>query len=239
MEATIHVFSAHQGMCWLTSGEGLEEERLRRRLGKLPDFDYGDSGWRGILVENGICHVQRCWKAEHFDAFGRDAAYLIFVSFPADLGVDLMRLFKTEAFTTPRKDWPAGASLTLPLGVKPKQIPTDVGSTRDWREVSAWVAGLPKDIYLECREASDDLSPILVNKGSSKLSLLQEITPLAEFKRIMSPPPPPPPTKPTQTWALIVLGVIAAIGWISAFVLIAFPQIAMCLNELLKGAFAQ
>lgn len=238
MEARIHVFSAHQGMCWLTAGEGLEEERLRRRLGKLPDFDYGDSGWRGVLVENGICHAHRCWAVDHFDAFGRDAAYLVFVSFPADLGVDLMRLFKTEAFTKPRKDWPTGATLTLPLGTKPKQVPSEASSAHDWNEASAWIAGLPKGAHFECREQEDGLAHILVNKGGSQLTLQSEDSPLAEFERMMSPPPPPP-AKPAQPWALIVLGVITVIGWISVFVLIVFPQVAMCLNELLKGAFAQ
>lgn len=237
MEATVHVFSARQGMCWLTSGEGVEEERLRRRLGKLPDFDYGDSGWRGVLVENGICHAHRCWEVEHFDAFGRDAAYLVFVSFSADLGVDLMRLFKTEAFTKPRKDWPAKASITLPIGIKPKQVPTDANSAHDWNEASAWVAGLPKDAHFECREQDNGLAHILVNKGNTKSPPSLESSPLAAFEQMMSQPPPP--LKPTQPWALIALGVVTAIGWISAFLLIVFPQIAMCLNKLLKGAFVQ
>ena len=148
-----------------------------------------------------------------------------------------MRLFKTEAFTKPRKDWPAGASLTLPLGTKPKQVPSEANSAHDWNEASAWVAGLPKDAQFECREKDDGLAHILVSKGSPKLTLQPKNSPLAEFERMMSPPPPP--AKPTHLWELIVLCVIAAIGWISAFVLIVFPQVAMCLNELLKGAFAQ
>ena len=84
MQLPIYIFSAKQGMQWLsgTSSDVVRLDTIRKRIGKLVDFDAGETPYRGILADNEVCYVYACFLAPRFDFRGRDATYFIFTEVP-------------------------------------------------------------------------------------------------------------------------------------------------------------
>lgn len=108
--AEVYVFSARDGMCWLTpvpEGQQSLANELLAAIGKTPKFDYGESAVRGFFRRGDRCYVFRCFLAPEFDVFFRDATYSIILGFelPDVAAMDIDRLFADAVFTIPRQEW--------------------------------------------------------------------------------------------------------------------------------------
>jgi hypothetical protein len=112
MRLPFAVYTATEGYCW-TAGRSHDRamlERLRRAVGKTPDFDYGASPCCGAVNDGDTVAVYRFMRAEKWDSKGRNAAYLALSFFPRALAgaVDVGRLLALEPFRAPLRcppDW--------------------------------------------------------------------------------------------------------------------------------------
>lgn len=105
MQLPIYIFSAKQGMQWLsgTSADVVRLDAIRKRIGRLADFDAGESPYRGILADNDNCYVYACFLAPRFDFRGRDATYFIFTEIPKAYrnSLNFDALLRSDLFTQP------------------------------------------------------------------------------------------------------------------------------------------
>lgn len=110
MKLPFAVYTAVEGYGWsagLTHGRPTLE-RLRRAVGKTPDFDFGASPCCGAVSAGDTVTVYRFMRAERWDFKGRNAAYLALSFFPRALaaGVDFERLLGLEPFRVPLREPP-------------------------------------------------------------------------------------------------------------------------------------
>lgn len=83
MKLPFAVYTAREGYAWQSgteSGTG-KLERLRRAIGKMPEFDFGEPASSGILNVGEEIVLYRFMRAEKADSKGRDATYLALTYF--------------------------------------------------------------------------------------------------------------------------------------------------------------
>lgn len=78
MKLPFAVYTAREGYAWQSGTEaGLAKlERLRKAIGKMPEFDFGDSASSGLLNIGDDVVLYRFMRQENADFKGRDAVYL-------------------------------------------------------------------------------------------------------------------------------------------------------------------
>jgi hypothetical protein len=110
MRLPFAVYTAYDGYGWaagLTHGRATLE-RLRRAVGKTPDFDYGAPPCCGTVSDGDTVAVYRFMRAERWDSKGRNATYLALSYFPraSAKDVDVERLLAFEPFRVPLREPP-------------------------------------------------------------------------------------------------------------------------------------
>ena len=110
MRLPFAVYTATEGYGWAAgrSHDRATLERMRRAVGKTPEFDYGAPGCCGVVNEGEMVAVCRFMRAEKWDSKGRNAAYLALSFFPraSAKDVNVERLLALEPFTVPMRDPP-------------------------------------------------------------------------------------------------------------------------------------
>ncbi len=110
MRLPFAVYTATEGYGWSAgrSHDRATLERMRRAVGKTPDFDYGAPGCCGAVNEGDMVAVYRFMRAEKWDSKGRNAAYLALSFFPraSAKDVDVERLLALEPFRVPMREPP-------------------------------------------------------------------------------------------------------------------------------------
>ena len=83
MKLPFAVYTARDGYAWQSGMDaGLAKlERLRKAIGKMPEFDFGDSAKSGMLNAGDEVVLYRFMRAEKDDSKGRDATYLAMTYF--------------------------------------------------------------------------------------------------------------------------------------------------------------
>ena len=113
------VYTADHGLEWNyekgTIGYG-ELDYCRKAFGRLPDFDAGDPGFEGVIIERERVFAVRCQNVKARDFRGRDATYIsvAWVSRSEAAETDFEALLATREMTVPLKAFPA--SFTAPVG---------------------------------------------------------------------------------------------------------------------------
>ena len=111
MKLPFAVYTARDGYAWQSGTEaGLAKlERMRKAIGKMPEFDFGDSASSGLLnVEDDVV-LYRFMRQKNADFKGRDAVYLAMTYFtrPEARFVDADAVFKAFPFVEPLPDPPS------------------------------------------------------------------------------------------------------------------------------------
>ena len=77
------VYTAREGYAWQSGTEaGLAKlDRLRKGIGKMPEFDFGDRATCGMINVGDDVVLYRFMRAEKGDSKGRDATYLALTYF--------------------------------------------------------------------------------------------------------------------------------------------------------------
>ena len=142
METKLYIFSAKDGMQWL-SGPKSEASRLtfiRQKIGRLVDFNAGERSYRGILIYEKMAYIYACFLAPRFDFRGRDATYFIFTeietSFLANLNVKA--LLRSKIFTQPLTAFQEDLSLSLSTYIIEED--TILDSEDAFSNIAKWIA---------------------------------------------------------------------------------------------------
>jgi hypothetical protein len=111
MKLPFAVYTARQGYAWqsgIACGKG-RLEIFRRCVGKMPEFDFGDPGCRGLVNEQDTIVAYRFMRQSKADSAGRDAAYLAITYFSREQArfIDADALFATYPFCEPLQSPPS------------------------------------------------------------------------------------------------------------------------------------
>jgi hypothetical protein len=107
----ISTYTAETGLAWFYDKSAIgfaELDRCRNLLGRLPDFDSGDSGYEGAAAVGGLVYVLRCVSAPKWDFRGRDATFLRVAWLDRKVAdrVDFGRILVSDEFCRLSHDYP-------------------------------------------------------------------------------------------------------------------------------------
>lgn len=111
MKLPFAVYTARDGYAWQSgteAGTG-KLERLRKAIGKMPEFDFGDSASSGMLNAGDDIVLYRFMRQEKADSHGRAALYLAMTFFPHDDArfINADSALSSPPFSHPLKDPPS------------------------------------------------------------------------------------------------------------------------------------
>ena len=142
METKFYIFSAKDGMQWL-SGRKSDTSRLtfiRQKIGKLVDFNAGECPYRGALIYKDISYIYACFLAPRFDFRGRDATYFIFTEINTSFlkKLNVKALLRSKIFTQPLTEFQEDLSLSLSTYIIEEDITPD--SEDAFSNITKWIA---------------------------------------------------------------------------------------------------
>lgn len=156
MQLPIYIFSAKQGMQWLsgTSSDVVRLDTIRKRIGKLVDFDAGETPYRGILADNEVCYVYACFLAPRFDFRGRDATYFIVTEVPkaAWNTFNFDALLRSELFTIPCSQITEGMTFDGGRFIQPFVLNT---TQQDFIGANYWLKHIPANTEIRFHQEGD------------------------------------------------------------------------------------
>ena len=84
MKLPFAVYTARNGYAWQSGTDaGIAKlDRLRKAIGKMPEFDFGDAATSGMLNAGDEIVLYRFMRQDNADAHGRAASYLAMTFFP-------------------------------------------------------------------------------------------------------------------------------------------------------------
>lgn len=111
MKLPFAVYTARDGYAWQSgteAGTG-KLERLRKAIGKMPEFDFGDSASSGMLNVGDDIVLYRFMRQENADSHGRAASYLAMTFFPRDDArfINADAILSASPFSAPLKNPPS------------------------------------------------------------------------------------------------------------------------------------
>lgn len=116
MKLPFAVYTARQGYAWQSGAEHGREnpERFRRAIGKMPEFDFGETGSRGVINVQDTIVAYRFMRQAKADSAGRDAAYLALTFFSREQArfIDADALFGNAPFNEPLQHPPSSLEYT-------------------------------------------------------------------------------------------------------------------------------
>ena len=111
MKLPFAVYTARDGYAWQSCTEAgtAKLERLRKAIGKMPEFDFGDSASSGVLNAGDEIVLYRFMRQEKADSHGRAALYLAMTFFPRDNArfINADSALSSPPFAQPLKDPPS------------------------------------------------------------------------------------------------------------------------------------
>lgn len=111
MKLPFAVYTARDGYAWQSGTEAgtAKLERLRKAIGKMPEFDFGDSASSGMLNAGDEIVLYRFMRQEKADSHGRDALYLAMTYFPRKEArfVNADAILSATPFAEPLKNPPS------------------------------------------------------------------------------------------------------------------------------------
>ena len=156
MQLPIYIFSAKQGMQWLSgaSADVVRLDNIRKRIGKLVDFDAGEAPYRGILADNEVCYVYACFLAPRFDFRGRDATYFIFTEVPKSAWntFNFDTLLRSELFTIPCSQITEGMTFDGGRFIQPFVLNT---TQQDFIGANYWLKHIPANTEIRFHQEGD------------------------------------------------------------------------------------
>lgn len=156
MQLPIYIFSAKQGMQWLSgaSADVVRLDTIRKRIGKLVDFDAGEAPYRGILADNEVCYVYACLLAPQFDFRGRDATYFIFTEVPKAVWntFNFDTLLRSELFTIPCSQITEGMTFDGGRFIQPFALNT---TQQDFIGANYWLKHIPANTEIRFHQEGD------------------------------------------------------------------------------------
>lgn len=157
METKLYIFSAKDGMQWL-SGHKRDTPRLtfiRQKIGKLVDFNTGERAYHGILIYKDVSYIYSCFLAPRFDFRGRDATYFIFTEINTSFlkEINIRALLSSKIFTQPLTEFQEDLSVSLlPYIIKEDTSlnPKDVFSN-----ITKWIAQVTPQMGVRLHQEDD------------------------------------------------------------------------------------
>lgn len=121
MKLPFAVYTARDGYAWQSgteAGTG-KLERLRKAIGKMPEFDFGDSASSGMLNAGDDIVLYRFMRQEKADSHGRAALYLAMTFFPRDDArfINADSALSSPPFAQPLKEPPSSFDYQGPPAV--------------------------------------------------------------------------------------------------------------------------
>ena len=135
MKLPFAVYTARNGFEWIC---GLDAglvflEQLRRTIGKLPEFDFGDPLSCGAVNSGDTVVVYKFMQEKRGDFRGRDSLYLALTYFPRSIAapINFEELLANTVFATPMRKPPSSllyeSGPSADLGFDFDNIGTEVG----------------------------------------------------------------------------------------------------------------
>jgi hypothetical protein len=172
MKLPFAVYTAREGYQWISGIDaGLPQlEKLRRAIGKLPEFDFGDSPSCGAVNSGDTVAVYRFMRERQGDFRGRDSLYLALTYFEKSVAgsINFDELLSLELFTSPLREPPSFLEYKGDVLVDPEFAP-DKSSP----EIGLDSAGM---LYAKLTVGSLQL----VQKEGARLCAVKYVPPLAE-----------------------------------------------------------
>lgn len=118
MKLPFAVYTARDGYAWQSgteAGTG-KLERLRKAIGRMPEFDFGDSPSSGMLNAGDDIVLYRFMRQEKADSHGRAALYLAMTYFTRDDArfIHADSLLSSPPFDQPLKEPPSSLDYSGP-----------------------------------------------------------------------------------------------------------------------------
>lgn len=111
MKLPFAVYTARDGYAWQSGTEaGLSKlERLRKAIGKMPEFDFGDPASSGMLTVGDDVVLYRFMRQLKADSHGRDALYIAMTYFPRNEArfINADEVLSATPFAEPLRDPPS------------------------------------------------------------------------------------------------------------------------------------
>ena len=158
METKLYIFSAKDGMQWLT-GHRSEAARLtfiRQKIGKLVDFNAGERPYRGVLIYEDVSYIYACFLAPSFDFRGRDATYFIFAEIKTALleNLNVKALLQSNVFTQPLDVFQEDLSFSLSSYVTKGDEVIDLEDV--FSNVTDWIGKVSHDTGIRLHQEGDE-----------------------------------------------------------------------------------
>lgn len=160
------VYTAGHGLEWTYPRQEIsypDLDRCRTGFGQLPDFDAGDKGFEGVIVDSARVFAVRCQNAPKRDFLGRDAIYLAvtWVSREEAVKTDFALLLAAREMAVPQREIPTFFEASAETEGNQRISPAPE-TLRDFHLVSSLVATLPPGVkavlkrpdgnaYVSCR----------------------------------------------------------------------------------------
>lgn len=111
MDLPFHVYTARNGYAWLGADptNRILLDQFLKAIGRMPDFDLGETARRGVLNVRDHVVVYRFMLQQKADSKSRDAVYLALTYLPASesANLEIDHLLQTGPFTEPQTTPPA------------------------------------------------------------------------------------------------------------------------------------
>ena len=201
MKLPFAVYTAREGYAWQSGTEaGLAKlERFRKAIGKMPEFDFGDSASSGLLNVGDDVVLYRFMRQKNADFKGRDAVYLAMTYFtrPEARFVDADAVLKVFPFVEPLPDPPSDfdycGSAALPTDFAvPAESATGCFHPEGHMASAGFVVAQPFPGILHVSRAE----PANGKGAAYRYQLARPASPAKPAKTaVLTPLPAPPPEK--------------------------------------------
>lgn len=231
MKLPFAVYTARDGYAWQSGTEAgtVKLERLRKAIGKMPEFDFGDSASSGMLNVGDDIVLYRFMRQEKADSHGRAASYLAMTFFPRDDArfINADAILSLSPFSAPLKDPPSFFDYNG-IPAIPSDFPLPAQSSTGCFDKSGVMASagflfsmpIEGTLHISRKEPQD-------SKGS--LFQYQKPEPTRQQDLFRRPEPSERPcnvsalatiASPIWKWAAIAMGILALIEALALFYLV-------------------
>ena len=234
MRLPFAVYTARHGYAWQsgTAAGTAKLERFRKAIGKMPEFDFGDSASSGLLNVGDDVVLYRFMRQKNADFKGRDAMYLAMTYFtrPEARFVDADAALKAFPFVDPLPDPPSDfdycGSAALPTDFTvPAESTTGCFHPEGQLASAGFVVAQPFPGILHVSRAE----PATGKGAAYRYQLAQPAPPEKPSKTdAFAPRPAPPPEKRAahaSAWRRIAItAILVAIMEAAALIWLRLPQ---------------
>ena len=191
MKLPFAVYTARDGYAWQSgteAGTG-KLERLRKAIGKMPEFDFGDSASSGMLNAGDDIVLYRFMRQEKADSHGRAALYLAMTFFPRGVArfINADLVLSAPPFAQPLKEPPSWFDYNGPPAMPSDFIPPKDSGAGNFDQAGS----MAKAGFVFSKPINGNLHISRKEPNDGKGCLFQYSLPAPTKKKVMCEQPSP------------------------------------------------